>query len=164
MTVLIHINISFPKKELRPFKISASTSDSVFAAIKRKLKNSGFSIIDETKILNQNNEKITSGNICDFIEDGSLFVVYNNIIAPYGAKFYDEYEGNIYYFHTAESSHKNYPHVHVINSSEEISIYLKTNRIIGEFKNKKAQRRALEYVSKNRYQLLNEWDNITSKY
>ena len=74
--------------------------------------------------------------------------------------FIDEDEGIVFFYHTKELRHV--PHVHVSYQGEEISIEILTLKVKGTFKNKKKQRKAVDYVSKHKASLLEDYNNKTN--
>ena len=95
-----------------------------------------------------------------YIDNQCIELFYTKIIAPNCAKEFDRINGIIFYFHTNENNHREYPHVHVNYSGEQVSINLKNFKINGCFKNKNKEMFVLNYVKRNKTVLLNEWEKI----
>lgn len=87
-------------------------------------------------------------------------VVYSDVVAHQNAAEFGRENGIIYFFHTSEKPHKEFPHIHARYAEEEISIYLKDFRVDGHFKSGKKQKEALEYVGKHLQELYDEWNRI----
>lgn len=160
--IRINITIKSSRKLILSYDISFSSFSELLSSIRTKIESIGIQNIQDNKIHSIDGTPLNSNNYKNFIVDNSIDIIYDNIIAPYGAYEYDRVGGLVFFFHTAENCHKKFPHIHVRYSGEEISIYLLTNRIVGKFSNKKMLKFAAEYVAKNVNQLLVEWNRITS--
>lgn len=74
--------------------------------------------------------------------------------------FVDEEDGIVFFYHTKELRH--IPHIHARYQGEEISIEILTLNVKGKFKNRKKQRKAIDYVSNHQVSLLEEYNNKTN--
>ena len=160
MQLSIKIKIAFDRKEIGPFSISVSTAEEIFSAIKHKLAEYGLTDIDEENFYTYEKTKLNKENIISSISDNVLFVLYNNIAAPYGAYEYGREDGMVFFFHTSEKPHKYFPHIHVRYSGEVMSIYLSNLKIEGGFSNKKMEKRAIEYVKIHKKDIFDKWNMI----
>ena len=86
-------------------------------------------------------------------------IIVSMVVAPQNAQEFARENGIMYYFHTAEQSHKCFPHIHAEYSGETISIYLNDFHTVGEMKNKKAKE-AVAFVRKNAKSIKAEWNKI----
>lgn len=92
------------------------------------------------------------------IQNGDA-ILYLMVIAPENAQEYARENGIIYFFHTAEQGHLNYPHIHAKHGCEEISVYFSDFHVIGEMK-RPVRKRALRYIKGNVKKLAEEWNRI----
>ena len=95
----------------------------------------------------------------NLIESEDISIVYHNIVAPYGAYEYARFNGISFVFHTKESNHRFFPHVHAKYGNDEISIYLHDLRVVGKM-SPNIKRTAVEYVKNHLDDFLKEWNNI----
>ena len=158
--ITIKIKIAFNRKELEPFVVPFTTAEEIFFIIKEKLLEQGLAEIKEHEFYTYDGTKIDRDNIISHISDGVLYIVYNNIVPPYGAYEYDRQDGIVFYFHTAEAPHRNFPHIHARYSGENISIYLSEYRTVGHFSNRKKEKLAVEYVVEKKEELLQKWNEL----
>jgi hypothetical protein len=92
--------------------------------------------------------------------DKDCTVICSQVIAVNNTAEYARADGIIFFFHTAENGHLHNPHIHAQYGEDEISIYLKDYRIVGNFRNKKKQKKAVDYVKENASDIKNKWDRI----
>lgn len=163
MKIIIKINTDFYRNKICTFTTPATTAEEIFTSIQEKLKEVGLANIDENKYYTNNNTTLTKNNILSHISDNTLYLNYINIIAPYGACEYTRIDGMVFFFHTSETPHKNFPHIHIKYSGEEMLIYLESLKAIDKIANGK-KKRAIEYVTKNKERLLQEWNKIIQKH
>lgn len=160
MQLSLYIEIAFTRRKLGPFFISVSNAEDVLFSIKEKLLEYGLKNVNENEFYTQNKIPLNKENILNHIVNNTLFVIYNNLVAPYGAYEYGREDGMLFFFHTSETPHKHFPHIHVRYSGEIISIYLPTLKTEGKFSNKKIMKRALAYVKINQKAILKKWNEI----
>ena len=160
MKIIVNIKIKSTRRSVAPYELSFASFSELLKSLKEKLEDMGFYNVEANRIHVIAGTPISSDNYIDFIVDNTLSVLYDNVVAPYGAYEYDRVDGLIFFFHTAENCHKKYPHIHVRYSGEEISIYLLKNKIIGSLSNKKMLKRAVEYVNEHFDELIFEWNKI----
>lgn len=86
-------------------------------------------------------------------------IVYQSVIAPSNAYEYARENGVVYFFHTAERGHRDYPHVHAKYGDEEISVYFSDFHIVGKMKHP-VRKKALRYIKGNVEKLTEEWNRI----
>lgn len=158
--IVVKIKIAFSRKEREPFTVPLSVSEDIIFMLKEKLFDYGLTEIREDAFYTLDGIKIDKDNLLSNIKDGVLSILYNNIIPPYGACEYDRKNGIVFYFHTAEAPHRNFPHIHAWYSGENISIYLSDCRTVGHFSNSKKEKMALEYVLEKKDELLQKWNEI----
>ena len=72
----------------------------------------------------------------------------------------DKEDGISFFYHTKELRHV--PHIHAEYQGEKISIEILTQKVKGKFKNKKKQKKAVQYVIKNQELLLEIYNNKTN--
>lgn len=160
---IVKIKIAFSRKELEPFSVPLSTSGEIISIIKEKLFDCGFAEIKEDAFCTLDGIRIDKNNLLANIKDGVLSVLYNNVIPPYGAYEYERKDGVVFYFHTAEAPHRNFPHIHAWHSGETISIYLSDYRTVGHFSNRKKEKSAVAYVKENSADILQKWNEIIKR-
>ncbi len=162
MIVKIFINTNFIRDELTTVEINSDCSaEELLFAIKNKLKDNGLHVTN-TNLLSDNGDTITKENILNFVVDNTLLVVYKSIIVPYGAHYYDFFDGIEYYFHSSEKCHLKYPHIHAKYNSEEITINLNNFSVAGQFSNRPKMNTAIKYVKKNIKSILVKWHKWVS--
>lgn len=97
--------------------------------------------------------------LCDVSAIGSdETIVYSAIIAIENAKVFDREDGITYFFHSSESEHVKYPHVHARYGNEKISIYFSDYRIVGTMRSAK-KKKAIAYVKLHIEDLKEAWGN-----
>ncbi len=158
--IIVKIKIAFSRKELEPFAVPLLVSEEIISILKEKLFDYGLTEIKEDAFYTLDGIKIDKDNLLANIKDGSLSILYNNIIPPYGAYEYDRRDGIVFYFHTAEAPHRNFPHIHAWYSGETISIYLSDYRTVGHFLNRKKEKLAVAYVVEKNEELLQKWNEL----
>ena len=85
-------------------------------------------------------------------------IVYSAIVAVENANVFDREDEITYFFHSSESEHVKYPHVHARYGNEEISIYFSNYRIVGTMRSAK-KKKAVAYVKSHIEDLKNAWVN-----
>lgn len=105
-------------------------------------------------------------NLLRFKEEHALKsgeeIVYNAVIALSNAYEYCRKDGIVYFFHTSEKCHREYPHIHAGCGGEEISIYFSDLRIVGKTKSRALRKKAVDFVRENLDALTSEWQRITA--
>lgn len=86
-------------------------------------------------------------------------IVYQSAIAPSNAYEYARENGIVYFFHTTEQGHRDYPHIHAKHGDEEISVYFSDFHIVGTMK-PPIRKKALRYIKGNVEKLTKEWNRI----
>ena len=160
--IVINIEIKSTRKRLPPYKLSFSSFSELMASLKEKLLLAGLERGDESRLCYIDGTPVSCDSYIDRVVDHTLTVSYHNVVAPYGAKEFGRKDGLVFFFHTAEGSHLQYPHVHVRCSGEEVSIYLLTQKIVGNFSNKRMLKKAVDYVAENLDKLMLQWNEIFS--
>ena len=94
----------------------------------------------------------------DTLQDGDS-ILYMAIVATNNAYEYAREDGIVYFFHTAEQGHRDYPHVHAKHGDEEISVYFSDFHIVGTMK-PPIRKKALRYIKGNVKKLAEEWNRI----
>ena len=143
-----------------PYKLCFSSFSELVASLKEKLLLAGIEKVDESRLCHVDGTPVSCESYIDRVIDNTLTVSYHNVVAPHGAKEFDRKDGLVFFFHTAEGSHRQYPHIHVRCSGEEVSIYLLTQKIVGNFSNKRMLKKAVHYVTENLDKLILEWNKI----
>lgn len=106
----------------------------------------------------EHNQEISALDI-NTISDAGM-VAYVSIASPQNATPYDTYGGIEYFFHTAETGHMCFPHIHAKIDDDEISIYLRDLHVVGKAKNPSKQNKAVKYVKRHRTHIGSEWNNL----
>ena len=83
------------------------------------------------------------------------YVFYNGI----GVAL-DEIEGIEFFYHTKERRHV--PHIHARYQGDVIAIELQSQKVIGKFKNRNKQKKAIQYVIENKEKLIKEYNQKTN--
>lgn len=100
------------------------------------------------------------------LENGDVTIYYMDVHAPQNAVIYARVNGFLYFFHTSEGGHENYPHVHVRYSGEEFFISLRDFKPPKKLPKKIKSRNineAIEYVKAHKEELMDEWNRIHGK-
>ena len=97
------------------------------------------------------------------LDETQITVLYSEVAALNNAVNYDEVDGITFFFHTNEKNHMYQPHIHASYSGKTISISLKDYTIMGNFKNPKKIKTAINYVKENIDDLLQAWEKWTIK-
>ena len=120
----------------------------------------GYLDVDDPKklYLRKADGEIQPLSLTDMPQEGDA-IVYQSTIAPSNAYEYAREDGIVYFFHTAERGHRDYPHVHAKHGDEEISVYFSDFRIVGTMK-PPIRKRALRYIKGNVKKLAEEWNRI----
>ena len=87
-------------------------------------------------------------------------VFYSAVVAPNNAAEYHRENGIVYFFHSSEGPHLEWPHIHAKYSGEEISIYFNDFHTDGKLKNAKKEKEAIDYVKRNIKALTDKWNEI----
>lgn len=95
------------------------------------------------------------------LQDGDV-ILYLMVIVPENAQEYAREHGIIYFFHTAEQGHLNYPHIHAWHGGEEISVYFSDFHVVGKMKHP-VQKKVLRYIKANLVDLTNKWNEILKR-
>lgn len=163
MIVKIFIDTNSVRNETSIEINSDCSAEELLLTIKDELENKGL-YVSNGNLLSDNGCKITNENILQFVVDKILIIKYRNIVTPNGAKFYDYFKGINYFFHSSETQHLNYPHVHAKYNGEVISISLTNFTVVGRFSNKQKMNQAIKYVIKHKEDLMEKWHQWVSKY
>ena len=97
----------------------------------------------------------------DLTSDDVKEIIYAHLVKPDNAYEYAYEDGISYYFHTNEGNHIHYPHIHAkLGRGEEVSIYFKDLRVVGEARNRRKIRQAQEWIAAHMDELMEEWNRI----
>ena len=148
-----HIGTVYPSPE--------AAYESVLSEILIHFENAGISVDKERKhlyVFSDGVLKTLSAEV--FFLNTDIEVFYLDIIAPQNASSFYESDGIRFFFHTNEGNHLHYPHVHAENSGDEISISLEDFRVEGQFRSRKKQKIAIQFVQKNHVKFEEAWNKI----
>lgn len=104
---------------------------------------------------NENGERIPFYDISSIQK--AERIEYLSIIAPNNAYEYKRQDGILYFFHTSEGKHMEYPHIHARCGREEISVYFSDFHVIGKMMPPK-RRQAVRYVKEHIEDMKEKWD------
>lgn len=107
------------------------------------------------------NKEIVDLDQVDLTSDDIEEIVYIRLVKPDNTYEYAYEDGISYYFHTNEGKHIHNPHIHVrLGGGEEVSIYFKDMKVVGEVKNHRGVRQAQKWVAAHMDELMKEWKRI----
>lgn len=112
---------------------------------------------DRLRLVSDQNEFL----MIDFAKlDDDATILYSAVAAPENALEYYREDGIKYFFHTSESGHLGYPHIHAEKAEEKISVYFSDYHVEGKMKSPTEQRKIIKYVKAHIDDLQREWDRI----
>lgn len=150
------------KKDIGMISLSeAETYEAALHQILECYKNAGVNVDEKGEYL----YIFANDNLIPFSESNWLLsidnkIIYSDIVAPNNAHSFYENDGIRYFFHTGESCHLYYPHVHAENGGDKISISLRNFQIKGKFTNNKKQKIAVRFVRDNQTKFMQAWDAL----
>ncbi|MCD8370864.1 MAG: DUF4160 domain-containing protein [Clostridiales bacterium] len=148
------------KKDIGMISLSeAETYEAALHQILEYYKNAGVNVDEKGEHL----YIFANDKLIPFLESNWLLstdnkIIYSDVVVPNSAYSFYENDGIRYFFHTDESNHRDYPHVHAENGGDEISINLRNFQIKGKFSNNKKQKIAVRFVRDNQKKFKQAWD------
>lgn len=150
------------KKDIGMISLSeAETYEVALHQILEYYKNAGVNVDEKGEYLYIfANDKLIPFSESNWLLSIDNKIIYSDIVAPNSVYSFHENDGIRYFFHTGESSHLYYPHVHAENGGDEISINLRNFQIKGKFSNNKKQQIAVRFVRDNQKKFMQAWDAL----
>ena len=161
MTTLVYLSNTCKERVAEVDLSKVASSDLIRTILKEYQKNSYLNATNAKKLYVKIGEHLTLLDKLDNLTNADE-IVYSDVIAPQNAAEFERKNGIVYFFHSSEKPHLNYPHVHARYGEDTISISLRDFTVIGSFSSKKKQKEAVEYVKnkQNLTRLKAEWNRI----
>lgn len=161
MTTLVYLSSTCKERVAEVDLSKVASSDLIRTILKEYQKNSYLNATNAKKLYVKIGEHLTLLDKLDNLTNADE-IVYSDVIAPQNAAEFERKNGIVYFFHSSEKPHLNYPHVHARYGEDTISISLRDFTVIGSFSSKKKQKEAVEYVKnkQNLTRLKAEWNRI----
>ena len=161
MTTLVYLSNTCKERVAEVDLSKVASSDLIRTILKEYQKNSYLNATNAKKLSVKIGEHLTLLDKLDNLTNADE-IVYSDVIAPQNAAEFERKNGIVYFFHSSEKPHLNYPHVHARYGEDTISISLRDFTVIGSFSSKKKQKEAVEYVKnkQNLTRLKAEWNRI----
>lgn len=140
----------------------AATLNDITEQLDEAFLSCGYSMIGTRTVhVRLKNKEIVDLGQVDLTSDDIEEIVYARLVKPDNTYEYAYEDGISYYFHTNEGNHMHYPHIHVrLGEGEEVSIYFKDMRVVGEAKNHRGVRQAQKWVAAHMDELIKVWNRI----